>query len=887
MRNLLLFLLFSLFAIQSYATHNRAGEITYRHISGLTYEIKITTCTKTSVQADREWLSIDWGDVAEGQPLDSIQRESIVFYSDIDAQQNVYIGMHTYSGLGAYTISVLDQNRNGGVLNIPGSIDTPICFVTELIISPEFAGNNSVVLLNPPKAMACLNRVWVFNPGGYDADGDILKYSLVPCRGINCQPIAGYQFPDAFTQADDTFTIDENNGTVTWDVASYQGEYNFAILVEEFREVNGQLIKVGSVLRDMQIDVDICDNNPPEITTISDTCILINQALQFGVDVFDPDGNPVSVEAIGGPLTEVQNQATFNTSTNIFSWNPDCEEVQETPYQVVFVATDNSFQNDLQDVAVVNIQVIAPGIENLEATPQNNAIQLSWTPHACINNYAESQYANFSYKIYRRIDFFGFEPADCETGVPEYTGYNLIATVNGLDSDSYLDENYINFGSTYCYLVVTCWPNGAESLASNETCTHIDKIMPVMTNVSVETTDSITGENYIAWSPPTAIDSIQYPPPYQYKLFWTTGIDQPNELIYESTLGDNLHWSDTTYTHNGIDTQTDNNTYRVEFYSGGNLVISSTLSSSVFLSITPGDNQLTLSMNSQTSWVNHTYEIYRLSGSTYELIGSTSESTYIDAGLLNLTEYCYYVKSIATYNDTSIIDPIINLSQITCGKPVDLTPPCPPTLTVEAFCEEEYAQLTWTNPSDSCASSDDITQYNIYYSPVLGDELELLTTVSSPTDFSFILNENGNLGSIAGCFYVTALDSLAAGINGELSQNESEPSNMICIDNCPTYELPNIFTPNQDGKNDFFTPFPYLYVDSVDFKIFSRWGDLTFETHDPDLNWDGTNMVSGNLSADGTYYYTITIYKITLNGIVEDKRHGYIQLLGGKKEKIN
>ena len=39
-----------------HATHNRAGEVTYRHLTGNTYEVTITTCTKTSVIADRDWL---------------------------------------------------------------------------------------------------------------------------------------------------------------------------------------------------------------------------------------------------------------------------------------------------------------------------------------------------------------------------------------------------------------------------------------------------------------------------------------------------------------------------------------------------------------------------------------------------------------------------------------------------------------------------------------------------------------------------------------------------------------------------------------------------------------------------------------------------------------
>ena len=46
----------------AFATHNRAGEITYEHVSGLTYRIKITTYTKASAVADRPWLKIRWGD---------------------------------------------------------------------------------------------------------------------------------------------------------------------------------------------------------------------------------------------------------------------------------------------------------------------------------------------------------------------------------------------------------------------------------------------------------------------------------------------------------------------------------------------------------------------------------------------------------------------------------------------------------------------------------------------------------------------------------------------------------------------------------------------------------------------------------------------------------
>ncbi|HKL67550.1 MAG TPA: hypothetical protein VJ877_06625, partial [Bacteroidales bacterium] len=55
-------LLFFSVMLNVHATHNRAGEITYKQISDLTYEITITTFTYVLSQADRDFLDVDWGD---------------------------------------------------------------------------------------------------------------------------------------------------------------------------------------------------------------------------------------------------------------------------------------------------------------------------------------------------------------------------------------------------------------------------------------------------------------------------------------------------------------------------------------------------------------------------------------------------------------------------------------------------------------------------------------------------------------------------------------------------------------------------------------------------------------------------------------------------------
>ena len=67
----------------------------------------------------------------------------------------------------------------------------------------------------------------------------------------------------------------------------------------------------------------------------------------------------------------------------------------------------------------------------------------------------------------------------------------------------------------------------------------------------------------------------------------------------------------------------------------------------------------------------------------------------------------------------------------------------------------------------------------------------------------------------------------------------------------PRVELPNMFSPNQDGINDLFMP-RYTYVEWVEWAVYSRWGQKVFETSDPTLGWDG--KFQGRDVSDGVYF---------------------------------
>lgn len=72
------------------------------------------------------------------------------------------------------------------------------------------------------------------------------------------------------------------------------------------------------------------------------------------------------------------------------------------------------------------------------------------------------------------------------------------------------------------------------------------------------------------------------------------------------------------------------------------------------------------------------------------------------------------------------------------------------------------------------------------------------------------------------------------------------------------YTLPNVFTPNNDGSNDFFSN-AVSNVSSMELQILNRWGNLIFQTTDENQVWDGNDQQSGLPCPEGIYFYKLTI----------------------------
>ncbi len=851
-----------------FATHQRAAEITYRHISGYKYEFTLICYTYTDSPADRPSLDLSWGD-GTGSTLPRIIKQPVPGKPDIT--KNVYTGEHTFQTPGIFQVSMEDPNRNAGVVNIPLSVNVPMYISTTIVVNPLIGPNNSPVLTFPPIDEGCIGVPFYHNPGAFDPDGDSLSYELIPCRGENGQNIIGYSYPSAST----SFTIDPYTGTLTWNTPIMQGEYNVAILIKEFRFG----VMISAITRDMQIKILGCNNLPPFIFVIDDICVNAGDQVSFNVVATDPDNDNLKLSATGAPFQVSSSPAVFPTITGYpllsgtFIWQTNCTHVRKNPWPVYFRVQDNNNEVNLIDIKTTFITVVAPAPQNLAAVALGNSVSLKWNKSPCAGA--------SGYKIYRRTGSYGFIPAHCETGVPAYTGYSYIGETYNINDTVFIDNNNgngLNHGPEYCYMVIAVFPDGAESYASNEACVSLIKDIPVITNVSIIETDISSGSVFVGWSKPDALDLNMYPGPYEYKIFRGQGFN-PTGFVLAGSL---TNLNDTTFTDLLINTKDIPWTYYIELWDFSQaeprLVGKTIAASSVFLTLLPFDQALILNWDFVVPWNNITYTIYRYNDLTlqYDSVGITPDSTYMDTGLENGKEYCYKIKSAGSYFTPGFINPIENFSQTRCEIPIDLVAPCTPELTATSECSVPSNLLNWTNPITECNYSGDVGQYVIYYSPTSDGNFFIIHTENNP----YILSYRHYPGkTIAGCYTMVAIDTTG---------NISAFSDTICIDIdiCNLYLLPNIFTPNGDGYNDFWIPFPYDFVERIDLQVFNRWGKVVFKTQDPAVRWNGNHFQNDEPVADGVYFYVCDVYEMRLSGLSKRVLTGSVTIIRNQNNKL-
>ena len=951
-QRLLLFISISLLTFQtSFATHLRAGEITARRVSAtsLTYRVTLTTYTDqiNGLQANEAQNNVTfYFGLSSNQNISyEVSRKRRVLINS-STMLNVYDTLFTFPAAGRYTISCGIPNRNANTINLPQPSDQISFFVESTIFINSSIGLNSTpVLLNVPIDSAAVGARYIHNPGAFDVDGDSLSYRLtIPKRDLNIASgvgefIAGYNDPSTLgatpilNEAENgpaTFRINPRTGDLIWDAPRRPGQYNVAFIVEEWRKgLDGTFIRIGEIVRDMQIIVVETDNRRPQITVPEEICIEAGETLRFDVRAEDPNqdqnirittsGGVYNKDQNGQPLTFIPPKAAKfiggettgpSPQTASFEWETNCLHVREQAYDVIFKVEDfpGRFNTQLTDSKSVKIKVLPPRVRGLAGVSIENGVRLNWRPYPQCS--AETQLI-----VYRKESCSGLNPGECTTGMPSAWGYTAIATISSKDT-SFLDPTALR-GITYSYRIIgklAISPfDFMESAPSTEACvgSTLPENLPIMTQVTVDKTDANEGQITVKWARPIGLNPRDFAPPYTYRLLRATGIEGTafTEIASIPTTLGTLN-NDTTFVDTKLNTLQNGYRYKIAFYFANNQLLGETPpASSVRLSALANNQQVRLSWLANVPWSNENqiHRVYRASlaePTQFSLIAevpvtAVNTFTYLDTGkdnfladgdqsiiLQNEQSYCYYVQTSGMYPQMQALGLLLNNSQQICATPLDDSPPCAPILTIpaidceqvdtESYCDPAFFTntLRWTNPASTASGQNcrqDIVRYNVYYSRFENGEFAQIGSVTATSGVNTFRHVRNNRVGFAGCYYITAVNSLGV---------EGTASNAICLDNCPNISFPNVFSPNGDGVNDTFSPMRCpAFIQSISIEVFNRNGGKVYESTGESLAWDG-KTVDGRELPSGSYYYSIRVIFERLSENVEPLTFkGWIELI--------
>lgn len=355
MKKLLLLLTGIIASYNGFATHLMGGQMTARNIGGLTYEVTLTAYRDTNgipISSLTVFNYVEVGGVWTDQH--TVAHTGAVIFGN-GVEQYSYVDTIIFPNGGNFDMYYEDCCRNCAILNLTSPCAESFHLGTSLWVDPT---NSSPVFLNPPITLAQLQVPFNYNPMPFDADGDSIVWSVDTPLTANAAYVQGWVVPSA--DALSPFTMDPLTGEVSF-LPNLQGYFVASFLVSEYR--NG--IKIGEIRRDMQIIVVPSFNNPPVISSNSNNfpysgksfTIAPGSNFNLTVTVYDGDGQPVAVNAVGEPLLLSANPATIgittngNTTTASLNWTPTLNQARVLPYILALRVADtygsNVFYNDI------------------------------------------------------------------------------------------------------------------------------------------------------------------------------------------------------------------------------------------------------------------------------------------------------------------------------------------------------------------------------------------------------------------------------------------------------------------------------------------------------------------------------------------------------------
>jgi gliding motility-associated-like protein len=171
---------------------------------------------------------------------------------------------------------------------------------------------------------------------------------------------------------------------------------------------------------------------------------------------------------------------------------------------------------------------------------------------------------------------------------------------------------------------------------------------------------------------------------------------------------------------------------------------------------------------------------------------------------------------------------------------------------------------------------DDFTSFNLMANEVSLPASAWWSIVEGPIQISDSLNAEALVLSLSDVLpdFGSASSTIVWTINNGVCGSSSDSISYLIRD-CLTIKIPDAFSPNGDGTNDFFV---IPNIDSYpqnSLKVFNRWGTQIYEASPYQNRWDGKSHHPASIGDElpvSTYYYILDL------GTGEEAFHGFVYL---------
>lgn len=353
------------------ASHAAGGELVYEWLADSTYKVIFKFYRDCGGALEPPAPTLCYRNTCDGQVYTSTMKKSELLPGGMPNGSSVSVGCSGYensclnlgSTIPGYaewwyldTVTLPARCSNWTFYtyvsqrNPSNNLQTAVFYV-EAILNNELAqGNTSAYFSIKPVPYVCINQPYTFNNGAVDVDNDSLAFEVLLPKQFSGNVCSQYPancilkgsnpslgLPSNPFQTNNTFNLNTVTGALSFTPAE-QGPQTVTIQAREYR--NGVLI--GSVMRDIQVQVLSCENSPPAVTPLFNTFVnaaWVNNQVQacasapfsFCFAVISPDPESIlrvadnHTAAVPGSVVAYSNQLNDSVK-GCFSWTPSAAD---------------------------------------------------------------------------------------------------------------------------------------------------------------------------------------------------------------------------------------------------------------------------------------------------------------------------------------------------------------------------------------------------------------------------------------------------------------------------------------------------------------------------------------------------------------------------------